>query len=262
MSFFDVSTALDLQPTASVLAELHRRAEEIGVEIMVVGAVARDILIRHAVGSPPARATADIDIAVAVSSWQEVDRLTSVMRPVPRSVHRFTVQGVEVDIIPFGSIESSQRTITWSNDHRLDVFGFKEAHAAAVRVLLPGDLVVAVASLPAQSLLKLLAWRDRRYQSRRDAVDLRSILHAYHDGRYFDDLYEQHEALLDKYDFDHRLAGSERLGREACALIAPADRAPVTDLLSSELFDALIGDMGGSPADNGALLTAYRAGFD
>lgn len=137
MSFFDASTALDLQPTAAVLAELHSRAEEIGVEIMVVGAVARDILIRHAVGSPPARATADIDIAVAVSSWQEVDSLTSVMQPVPRSVHRFTVKGVEVDVIPFGRIESSRRTITWSNDHRLDVFGFQEAHAAAVRVLLP-----------------------------------------------------------------------------------------------------------------------------
>lgn len=120
---------------------------------------------------------------------------------------------------------------------------------------------MAVASLPAQSLLKLLAWRDRRYQSRRDAVDLRSILHAYHEGRYFDELYEAHEALLDKHGFDHRLAGAERLGREACALIAPADRATVTDLLSSELFDTLVGDMGGSPADNGALMTSYRDGF-
>jgi predicted nucleotidyltransferase len=145
-----------------------------------------------------------------------------------------------VDIVPFGEIESETRTITWSNDFRLDVFGFREAFASAVQVRLPGGLVVAVASLPAQSLLKLFAWRDRRYQSRRDAVDLKAILCAYHEGRYFEELYAEYGSLLDKHDFDHQLAGAERIGREACALI---------------------GDMGGAPDVNGALLSAYRDGF-
>ncbi len=65
MTFFDVSTAADLRPVAGVLAEIHRRAEPHGMEVMVVGAVARDILITHASGSAPNRATADVDVAVA-----------------------------------------------------------------------------------------------------------------------------------------------------------------------------------------------------
>ena len=56
MRSFDASTAADLEPIALVLADLQYRADECGVEIMVVGATARDILIRHVVGSVPERA--------------------------------------------------------------------------------------------------------------------------------------------------------------------------------------------------------------
>jgi predicted nucleotidyltransferase len=262
MRSFDASTTADLQPTAVVLAELHQSATQCGVKIMVVGAVARDILIRHVVGSAPERATADIDVAVAVSSWPDIDRLTATMERTADSVHKFLLRGIEVDIIPFGEIESAERTITWSNDHMMDVFGFREALATAIDVRLPGDLVIAVASLPAQSLLKLFAWRDRRYQTRRDAIDLKTILHAYHEGPYFEELYTDHAPLLDKHDFDPILAGAERMGHEASALIASKDRRIVTNLLSSEgQFEALTGDMGGSPSTNHALLSAYSAGF-
>jgi predicted nucleotidyltransferase len=66
--------------------------------------------------------------------------------------HEFEVRQTEVDVIPFGEIEAADRTITWSSDHRMDVFGFREAFAAAIRVTLPGNLEVAVASLAAQSI--------------------------------------------------------------------------------------------------------------
>jgi predicted nucleotidyltransferase len=229
---------------------------------MVVGAVARDILIRHVTGSGPHRATADIDIAVAVSSWKDVDCLTGTLEETRGGVHKFLVRGVEVDIIPFGDIESQERTITWPNHHMMDVLGFKEARDSAVHVTLPGGLNVAVASLPAQSVLKLFAWRDRRYQDRRDAIDLRTILGAYHEGPYFDELYTDYESLLAKHDFDPVFAGAERMGREASAIIGPANRHVVTDLLFfEERFDALAADMGSLVGENRALLSAYRGGF-
>lgn len=262
MDFFDASTAADLEPAGMVLAEIYSRAAECGAEIMVVGAIARDILIRHVVGSPPLRATADIDVAVAVASWHDLDCLTGGLKETRGGVHKFLVDGVEVDIIPFGGVESDKRTITWPNDHRMDVLGFSEALVAAVQVKLPGDLTVAVASLPAQSLLKLFAWRDRRYQDRRDAVDLRTILYSYHEGPYFDQLYADYAPLLLKHDFDPSLAGAERLGNEASAIIGLANRPAVTDLLfSEEYFDALAADMGLQMAVNRALLAAYRDGF-
>jgi predicted nucleotidyltransferase len=262
MISYDASTIADLEPTAVVLADLHRNAAACGVDMMVVGAAARDILIRHVVGSAPQRATSDIDIAVAVASWADIDRLTEGTHRADRSAHKFVVRGVEVDIIPFGPIESDERTITWPDDHRMHVFGFREALSAAVQVKLPGELVVAVASLPAQSILKVLAWRDRRYQSRRDAIDLKTILCAYREGPYLEELYVAYEELLERHGFDPTLAGTERMGREAAALIAPADRHVVTGLLFDEdRLDALAADMGGAMSGNGELLLAYRNGF-
>jgi len=262
MRSFNASTAADLQPIALVLAELQRRAEECGVEIMVVGATSRDILIRHVVGSVPERATADIDVAVAVASWSHLSKLTDPLTRLEGSEHKFEVQKTEVDVIPFGDIEDADRTITWPDDHRMNVFGFREAMNAAVRVTLPGDLTVAVASLPAQSVLKLFAWQDRHYDDRRDAIDLKSIINAYHEGPYLDELYTEHVAFLEKHGHDPRLAGAERIGSETRELIAPGNLDFVTDILDSpERFDLLAADMGGLIRENRSLLAAYRRGF-
>lgn len=262
MHSFNASTAADLEPIALVLTDLQHRADECGVEIMVVGATARDILIRHVVGSVPERATADIDVAVAVSSWSHLRQLTHPFARRKGSEHKFEVRETEVDVIPFGDIEDANRTITWPDDHQMNVFGFREAMDTAVRVTLPGDLVVAVASLPAQSLLKLSAWQDRHNDDRRDAIDLKTIIYAYHEGPYLDELYTKHQPLVEKHEFDPKLAGADRIGREAKALIAPDNTSFVTDLLDSpEQFDLLAADMGGLVRENRSLLLAYRDGF-
>jgi predicted nucleotidyltransferase len=261
MHFLDVSTARDLEPVAFVLEEILAHAQRLDIEIMLVGAVARDILIRHYVGQDPARVTVDVDIAAAVASWVDVDHLTASLRATPRVPHKFVVRGMDVDIIPFGRIESTERTITWPNDHKMDVFGFQEALNAAIQVKLPGGLTIAVASLPAQSLLKLFAWRGRHYRNTRDAIDLKTILHAYHEGPYHDALYTEHSELLERHDFDPATAGAERIGLEASALL-PLDDRHVVDLLSSEpLMEALAADMRGRISDNRAMLTAYAQGF-
>jgi predicted nucleotidyltransferase len=264
MKFFDASTADDLAPIAAVLGDLQRRAAALGVEIMVVGAVARDILVRHHVGLTPERATTDIDIAVAVASWNEFDALTRPLDGPPRIPHEFRVLGTTVDIIPFGGIESTGRTIMWPNDHEMHMLGFAEAFASAVAVKLPHNVEVPVASLPAQSLLKLLAWRDRGRNNRKDAIDMRTILRAYHEGPYFDALYEEQAELLERYDFDPMTAGAAWIGQEAAALISAADRTLIreTVLGGNDALGALAADMGGGrTSDNLSLLTAYREAF-
>ena len=257
----DVSQIADLEPAGSVLGILSDRAVRCGLQIMVVGATARDILIRHVLGSPPERATADIDIAVAVSSWQDVECLTRNLGKRRGGLHAFSVSGVPVDVIPFGEIELSDRTIEWPNDHVMNVLGFREALAAAINVRLPGDVMVAVASLPAQSLLKLFAWRDRHHHDRRDAIDLRTILRVYSEGPYVEELYEGHEQLLVEHEFDVVLAGAARMGREANAILGPSQRSAVTALLSEDVTGLLAADMGGHISSDLSLLAAYRNGF-
>jgi predicted nucleotidyltransferase len=262
MKHFDGSQKAELHPVAMVLREVKHQADLAGVQIMVVGATARDILIRQVIGSPPERATADIDVAVAVSSWAEVHNLTQAMQSAGVA-HKFRVQGTEVDIIPFGEIESDERTITWSNEHLMDVFGFREAWADTVSVRLPFETEVAVASLPAQSLLKILAWRDRRSNDTRDAIDLRSILRSYHEGPYLEELYEGFGNLLEKNDFVPEYAGAERMGQEARQLIAASDRGVVLDVLRDvRLVERLSEDMRGMVSESHALISAYARGFD
>lgn len=261
MTFFDVSTAADLEPIAAVVADIQRLADSLGIGIMVVGAIARDILVRYQLGIDPARVTSDIDIAIAVASWADVHKLTQPLDGPPKIPHRFVVRGVDVDMIPFGAIESSKRTIRWPNDHEMSVFGFKEAFRGAVSVKLPGDVVVPVASLAAQSVLKLLAWHGRRYDTKRDAIDLRTILRAYHEGPYLDELYGGHRELLERNDYDPMTAGAEWIGRDAGALLAPRNRQTVVRrfLSPDELLDALAADMGRART-NKPLLMAYRRG--
>jgi len=264
MNYLDASTASDLCPVAAALRGIQTRAIDLGIDIMVVGATARDILLQHHVGLTPERATADVDVAIAVSGWEDFDALTGPLDNPSKRSHEFRVGDMTVDIIPFGGVENADRTILWPDEHRMNVLGFAEAMASAVHVALPLQIEVAVASLPAQSLLKLIAWRDRRFIGRKDAVDLRTILLAYHRGPYHDALYDDHFDLLEKRDFVPDTAGAERIGSDAAALVGEADRAVVRDtlLLRDDLMGALAGDMGGGRiADNRSLLEAYRDGF-
>jgi predicted nucleotidyltransferase len=262
MSQLDVSTKAELQSISRVLGDISDQASTCRSEILVVGAVARDILITHVTGASPSRATADVDVAVAVSSWYDLEKLTDVFEPIGGSGHKFAVRGTEVDIIPFGGVESDDRTIRWPNDHVMSVLGFKEAHTAAIHVRISNRHVVPVASLPAQSLLKLFAWRDRRNLNVRDAIDLRSILNAYHQGPYEEELYSEYADLLIRHGFAPNSAGAERMGMEAAALMTPDTRGHVTRILTDDdRFELLVGDMGRLLADNRALLTAYLAGF-
>lgn len=124
-----------------------------------------------------------MDVAVAVADLASYESLaSSLQRSVGRG-HLFLVHGVDVDIIPFGGIESPGRSITWPDEMAMDVHGFAEAHRQAVVVKVPGGLEVRVASLAAQSALKILAWRDRRHEGDKDAIDLRTILAAGSEGQ-------------------------------------------------------------------------------
>jgi predicted nucleotidyltransferase len=239
-----------------------RAAAAVGVEVLVIGAVARDILIRHVLGARPERATKDVDVAVAVQDWGAYDRLTSALQPSVGPGHRFLVRGVDVDIIPFGGIESPGRSITWPDEMAMDVHGFAEAHRQAVVVKMPGGLDVRVASLAAQSALKILAWRDRRHEGDKDAIDLRTILTAASEGPNLEDLYEQHSGLLERFDYDPLLAGAARLGADAAALLDPESTDVVVRLLEGDgVIEALAARMGRNPTLNAEMLEAYLVGL-
>ena len=66
-------------------------------------------------------------------------------------------------LIPFRGVASDDNTIEWppSRDIVMNVAGFEEALSSSVSLTVADNLMIRVASLPALTLLKLIAWSDR-----------------------------------------------------------------------------------------------------
>lgn len=225
MRFFDASThaeaEIPFEVVADAVAELTREVDR----VVVIGAVARDLLASLAGGLLITRATKDVDIAIAVSDLHGFASATASLEGT-RSPHRFQFRGVPIDVIPFGSVERD-RAVLFANDFSVDVTGLAEAADTAVSVLLPGGSVVPVASLEAQSILKVLAWRDRGGFPSKDAIDFRTLLDASSRGAYEGDVWT--DPAFDLCDGDVTLAGARRLGRLAAQLL---DKPALSSLLS------------------------------
>lgn len=205
------STDFEIQRAAKVLARVDEVARSARIDYLVVGATARNIISVGLMGRPPERQTRDVDIAAEVGSWREFENL-AMQLDHRRGVHKFLVEGFEVDVLPYGAIERSDRTILWPDDHRMNVLGLREAVDSAEVAVLPGGLTVKVPSIPALALLKILAWRDRYLSDTRDAVDLATITRWYSEGRYFERLYTEELAKFERFEYDPVLVGAWLLG--------------------------------------------------
>jgi predicted nucleotidyltransferase len=132
------------------------------------------MLLVHVCGFHLPRPTRDVDIGVAVANWEEFERFktqltgTGDFSPVPGIVQQLSFKpsqesrGTPLDIVPFGGIREADAALRWPANRE--------------RVQVSENLAVPVASLPAQALLKLVAWLERRTETSRDAVDLLMLL--------------------------------------------------------------------------------------
>jgi predicted nucleotidyltransferase len=122
-----------------------------------------------------------------------------------------------------------------------------------------------VAPLPAQLLLKALAWSERHREDRRDAVDIRTLIDAYAAGWNQEHLYDDGGDLLERFEFDNELAAAALLGRDAFGIAETRTATRVRQILDSEVSEdsslKLAGDMTGRVEVNLQLLRALRTGF-
>lgn len=242
-----------------VLARLAAVTARHGVPIMVIGATARDILAEAIVGRAPDRATVDVDVAVAVPSWEAYDALVATLERRGQAEHRFTVDGIPVDVVPFGALEDGDHRITWHDGARMNTLGLAEAYRASLLVRLPGGVEVRVPSPAGLAALKVIAWSDRRLETRRDAVDLHTIIGWYQSGTLLEELYNTELRLLEVHGFDPDLAAAHRLGRQMAEVLGDS-RGQVRDILDDHLAQ-LVADMPASVLDLRAVLEALRSGM-
>ena len=240
----DLSSVTALAPLSDVVRDVVQAGDRAEAEIFIAGAFGRDLWLRFAYEVAIVRATEDIDFAVECESWETFERVATALiasgflAPGPRRPHRFFhTGGTPIDLVPFGGIERPGNTIAWPPDesHVMNLLGFAEAFRSTVTFRLPGGVEVPVASLASLAMLKLIAWRDRRFlEPGKDAKDLHLILKNYFDAGNRDRLFVEIPDLEGRANFDLELAGAELLGRDLSQLISDDLRAELVRVLEEE----------------------------
>lgn len=271
------------QITCSVIREVKNAVTGLGLDIFLVGATARIILLENVFGLHTGRATHDIDFAFAVENWDQFqaikDRLTSTsgFEEVRGEAQRLTCKPANVehrfvvDLIPFGGLESSRNTIAWPPDMSImmNVAGYRDVHASAVQVEVGPGIVISIASIPGLAILKLFAWVDRGRENPKDAIDLVTLLRQYNEAGNQDRVYEDAIAALEDVGYDIELAGAWLLGRDAFAMSSPETRGQLNAMFDEpSVMERLVTDMSralqtqDAPLDySRALLEQFIKGF-
>lgn len=235
------------------MVDVNAVVDQVGVKAIVVGAFARDIHLVYQAGIPSQRRTEDLDLALAVQTWNEFEEMrhqliaSGSFRAVDGEPHRLRhlTSNIAVDLIPFGEIETNDRNIAWPPDGRsqMGVFGFREALRYAEEVRLPLDAAIQVISPASLALLKLIAWEERHLRMpKKDAEDLMATITHYLD------IGDHRKRLLNDFSewtrddaFDLEGAGAKMLGNDIRQLLDADGIARMVGLLESQTNHATAG---------------------
>ena len=281
-SLLNLTDKQDLRPLAALIRDLQTAAPD--ADVMLVGAMARDVLLMHAYEIELPRATTDIDIALAASDWEAFHALRDALlasgkfAAKTKTLHKLAYMdlNIAIDLIPFNGVEDEKGNITWPPDNAevMSLIGYREARASAITVGLPYDQQLVMVSLPMLAVLKIFAWIERHLtEPRKDARDLDAILSNYLTAGNDDRLYSEAAHLLDSPTYDYDLAGAWMCGRDARnTLEAHSNRnsqivAQMNKMLDREC-DAdgplkYVGEVqSGNPDKTRIMLAAFAAGLN
>ena len=209
-----------------VFRNLIEITNALNLSVLLVGARAR-ILVFDEKFNKEGRSTIDIDIAVNLDNWQIYqelrEKLTTGNSPYFRATqieHRFNHidTNIEIDIVPFGKIEESNKEIIFPNSNKsLNVTGFIEALKCSIEEKIDDNLKILVISIPSFIVLKIFAWEDRTDGKLRnkDSEDIELILSGYEDE---ERVYEELADALGKEQIDFLDASVYLLGQDIKAI--------------------------------------------
>lgn len=239
----DISNKLDKISIDCLLA-LQTEAYALKLDMLLVGATVRDIILGHWHEINISRATMDVDIAVLVGEWSAYHDFmqlliaSSSFTADAKTNHRLIFQGsLLVDIIPFGGIETEDRNIIWPDDTgTMSVGGFKDVYKHALSAHICQGKEIRLASLPGMAILKITAWDDRHNEfPTKDAEDLALILYNYANAGNVDRLYDDYHEIVATLGGDLELAGARLLGRDMAAVMSRETKETVQEILAHNI---------------------------
>ena len=160
---------MTMLPLERIVSIVFGTAAQLGIQLMLVGAVARDFWLKQFDVRANIRTTHDVDIACLVREWDEYTRLISTLSgeggllPDSRGIrHRLWLDDeISVDIIPFGGIENEHGEFAWPPEfgRTLNVLGFTAAFNDAMNASI-GTARIRVIRPCWLAFLKLNAYTD------------------------------------------------------------------------------------------------------
>lgn len=241
-----LSIAARISPAArAIYGHIADAASSVGIDWLVVGATARDMIYEAAFDIQTIRATADIDFGVHVADWEEFSAVTEALV----TMHRFSrtqssnrlqlpESDIWIDIIPFGAVAGDDGRYQWPDEpeKEMSVLGFQQALETAVFCRVDDDPVLdlKVVHPAVLIMLKIVSWRDRKNDKRTDAQDVAYVMSRYtqldnNENRVYDDpsLYED--------DLEMDTIGARLAGRDLASLASGMALDIVRDLVQREI---------------------------
>ncbi|HYN53703.1 MAG TPA: nucleotidyl transferase AbiEii/AbiGii toxin family protein [Methylotenera sp.] len=269
--------------TVEVVHEIEKVSKTLGLELLLVGAQAKVILLENIHGLNPGRATGDIDFALVVESWDQYNQIkqsliaTGKFRELPKERQRLLYKSslIErefiVDIIPFGAVQDTENRIAWPPDMDvvMSVSGYQEALESALIVELNANLTIKVVSLAGLAILKIFAWSERGTATEnKDAIDLLTLLRTYHEAGNTDRIYEVPQPdVMESMNYNPDHMGAWLLGYDVAAIANESTIKAVAALLENKK-ESLVLQMAKSLSgnENGlevaeTLLSSYMQGI-
>jgi len=258
----DLSGKIDQQEVDALLL-IKKIADSLNIPFFIVGASARDFILKHDYGVNPSRITRDIDLGAKVENWEKFRSFVEALKDTGkfsndgRQLQRYLFDSVIIDIVPFGPITDKNKRITWppENEVFMSVVGFKEAYESAITVKLSNDpqFEVKLSTLPGLTLMKIISWNENYPVRTKDAEDILLIMNEYGDPGNKDRLFDEEEELLQIENFDTKHAGIRLLGRDMAEIADTETKVMVKTILDDETDDQnryrLVADMIGSHMD-------------
>lgn len=214
-----------------MLKDIETIFHDFGVDYFLIGALARDIRLSAHEDFAAKRKTNDVDFAVMMDDEEQYYKIKETLLATGHfeessyKPYKFIYkQGLEVDILPFGDIETEERRLELSRHTILsmDMRGFREVYPFVSSVQISDDITLNVCTIEGLVILKLIANNDDPSRTK-DITDIKHLLKVYFELN-FTEMFSDYGDVAEKYNTTNpaypQLVAARMLGRKISVIVA------------------------------------------
>ncbi len=230
------------------LKALTSSLQEIDIPLYVVGATARDIMMKLLNDDEVRRRTNDLDVAIALKDWSDYDTVRKKLESnhfiKVKDKQKFYYKGedgtndFEVDVVPFGGVAQDEQ-ICWPPEGNpvMSVKCFEDVMARSLSVSIDDNITFQIAPLCGQFLIKLDTWIDRHAKTNKDAVDMYYFLTKYYTTKVMNGATPPDEIYLsdDKEDLELDILSARWLALDIAKLLSDEHLKYYINIIQDEL---------------------------